>query len=217
MKYLSILLLLLLHATAHGQGRNRKLLEVASHGKYKPGWYTLADGTRHAGKLRLWQTLTQNSVQVDQGKANPINLLPEQLRHFTMGTDSFTIAREVAVAGRATTQPFGEADIYRVVLTGKLQVLEYAQLVPSSTQYGPTVLRSWVLRPTSEAELVIIPSEEKAFAKQVAPFFIDNPALTQRIRAGLVGHDDFKRIVYAYVFNKEVEQVTYELAATLFE
>ena len=56
MKYLGLGLLILLgHAQSHGQGRRPKLLEVATHGKYQPGWYTLLDGTRHAGRLRLWQ------------------------------------------------------------------------------------------------------------------------------------------------------------------
>ena len=56
MKYLGLGLLILLgHAQNHGQGRRLKLLEVAAHGKYQPGWYTLLDSTRHAGRLRLWQ------------------------------------------------------------------------------------------------------------------------------------------------------------------
>ena len=113
---------------------------MAAHGKYQPGWYTLLDGTRHAGRLRLWQTLTRNAVQVDQGKADPINLAPEALRHFTMGTDSFTVTREAAVAGQPTTMPFGGADVYRVVLKGKFQVLKHDRLVPGQYdgpgQYG---------------------------------------------------------------------------------
>ena len=147
MKYLGLGLLILLgHAQSHGQMRRPKLLEVAAHGKYQPGWYTLLDGTRHAGRLRLWQTLTRNAVQVDQGKADPINLAPEALRHFTMGTDSFTVTREAAVAGQPTTMAFGEADVYRVVLKGKFQVLEHDRLVPSQYdgpgQYGPRHYRT---------------------------------------------------------------------------
>ena len=78
MKYIGAILLVLLpgHAQSHGRGRHPKFLEVAVHGKYQPGWYTLLNGTRHAGKLRLWQTPTRNSVQVDQGKTDPINLAP---------------------------------------------------------------------------------------------------------------------------------------------
>ena len=147
MKYLGLGLLILLgHAQSHGQGRRAKFLEPAAHGKYQPGWYTLLDGTRHAGRLRLWQTLTRNAVQVDQGKADPINLAPEALRHFTMGTDSFTVTREAAVAGQPTTMPFGEADVYRVVLKGKFQVLEHDRLVPGQYdgpgQYGPRHYRT---------------------------------------------------------------------------
>ena len=242
MKFISLLLLLLLlgHAQSHGQGRHPKLLEAAAHGKYQSGSYTLLDGTRHTGKLRLWQTLTRNSVQVDQGKADPINLTPEELRHFTVGTDSFTVAREVAVAGQPTTMPFGEADVYRVVLKGKLEVLEHDRLVPGQGQYGGGHLgvgggfghelapgqgqyggvahyRTWVLRPTKEADLVMMPADEKEFAQHAATFFVDYPLLAQRIRAGLVGPADFKRIVYSYVFRKKIDQVTYEEAASLFQ
>ena len=236
MKYLGLGLLILLgHAQSHGQGRRAKFLEPAAHGKYQPGWYTLLDGTRHAGRLRLWQTLTRNAVQVDQGKADPINLAPEALRHFTMGTDSFTVAREIAVAGQPTTTPFGEADVYRVVLKGKFQVLEHDRLVSGqygpgqygagqyggpgqygAGQYGPAHYRTWVLRPTKEADLVMMPTNNQEFAQYAAAFFVDYPPLAQHIRAGLVGPADFKRIVYSYVFRKEIDQVTYEEAATLF-
>ena len=221
MKYLGLGLLILLgHAQSHGQGRRAKFLEPATHGKYQPGWYTLLDGTRHAGRLRLWQTLTRNAVQVDQGKADPINLAPEALRHFTMGTDSFTVEREVAVAGQPTTMPFGEADVYRVVITGKFQVLEHDRLVSGqygAGQYGgPAHYRTWVLRPTKEADLVMMPNDNQGFAQHAAAFFVDYPPLAQHIRAGLVGPADFKRIVYSYVFRKEIDQVTYEEAATLF-
>ena len=218
MKYIGIGFLILLgHTQSHGQGQRPKFLEVAAHGKYQPGWYTLLDGTRHAGKLRLWQTLTRNSVQVDQGKADPINLAAGQLRHFTMGTDSFTVAREVVEAGQASAMPFGEADVFRVVLRGKFQVLEHDQLVPGQGAYnGSDHYRTWVLRPTKEAELVRMPTDNDAFARHAAAFFVDYPPLAQRIRAGMVGPTDFKRIVYSYVFRKEIDQVTYEEAAALF-
>ncbi len=227
-----IVLLLLLHTAGYGQGRHPKLLETAAHGKYQPGWYTLQDGSRHAGKLRMWQTPTRNSLQVEQGKADPINLAPEQLRHFVMGRDSFIVARQVPLAGHPMTVPFGEADIYRVVMTGKFQVLQHDQLVadsqlladyrsgagPAPGQYGRAHHDlAWVLRPAGQADLVVLPSEEKAFAQEVPAFFIDNPDLAQRIHAGLVGHPDFKRIVYAYVFHKDVEQVSYEEAGTIFQ
>lgn len=212
------ILFLLVHLTGFGQGRHAKLLQVASHGKYQLGWYTLQDGTRHAAKLRIWQTLTSNLVQVDQGKADPINLSPTELRCFTMGSDSFIVAQHVAVAGMPTTQPFGETDIYRMVLAGKLQILEHDQLVAARGPYGPSQSHegAWVLRPSDSADLVIVPADDKAFAQHVAPFFAENPALAQRIRAGLLGIDDFERIVYAYVFKKEIEQVSYEEAGTLF-
>lgn len=218
-----IVLLLLLQTAGHGQGRHPKLLEVAAHGKYQPGWYTLQDGSRHAGKLRMWQTPNRNSLQVEQGKAAPINLAPEQLRHFVMGRDSFVVARQVPLAGHPMTVPFGETDIYRVVMTGKFHVLQHDQLVPGSGagpgpgQYGGLSHDfAWVLRPAGQADLVVLPSEDKAFAQEVPAFFIDNPDLAQRIHAGLVGHPDFKRIVYAYIFGKDVEQVTYEEADTIF-
>ena len=222
-----IALLLLLHMPGYGQGRHRNLLEVAVHGKYQPGWYTLPDGSRHAGKLRIWQTLSRNSLQVEQGKADPINLMPEQLQHFVMGRDSFIVARQVPLAGHPMTLPFGDTDIYRVVMTGKFQVLQHDQLVagglaPSGmagvAQVGaPYHDLAWVLRPAGRTDLVVLPAEEKAFAQEVPAFFIDDPALAQRIHAGLVGHSDFKRIVYAYIFHKEIEQVTYEDAGTIFQ
>ena len=213
-----IVLLLLLHTAGYGQGRHPKLLEVAAHGKFQPGWYTLQDGSRHAGKLRMWQTPSRNSLQVEQGKADPINLPPEQLQHFVMGRDSFIVARQVPLAGHPMTVPFGEADIYRVVMTGKFQVLQHDQFVPGYSMYdGPHHDLAWVLHPAGQANLVVLPSEEKEFAQEVPAFFIDNPDLAQRIHAGLVGHPDFKRIVYAYVFHKDVEQVSYEEAGTIFQ
>jgi hypothetical protein len=216
-----IVLLLLLQTAGYGQGRHPKLLEAAAHGKYQSGWYTLQDGSRHAGKLRMWQTSNRNALQVEQGKADPINLAPEQLRHFVMGRDSFVVARQVSLAGHPMTVPFGETDIYRVVMTGKFQVLQHDQLVlnygAGPGQYGGLSHDfAWVLRPAGQADLVVLPSEDKAFAQEAPAFFIDNPDLAQRIHAGLVGHPDFKRIVYAYIFRKAVEQVTYEEADTIF-
>jgi hypothetical protein len=73
-----------------------------------------------------------------------------------------------------------------------------------------------VLRPTKEADLVMMPTNNQEFAQHAAAFFVDYPPLAQHIRAGLVGPADFKRIVYSYVFRKEIDQVTYEEAATLF-
>ena len=212
------LLLLLAHVQSHGQGRHPKFLELAAHGKYQTGWYTLLDGTRHPGKLRLWQTPTRNLVQVDQGKASPINLLPEELHHFTIGVDSFTVARDVAEAGQPAAKPFGEADVYRVVLRGKLEVLEHDQWVPGQYPHtGPSHYRTWALRPTQDTNIVLLPTENTAFAQHTAAFFVDYPSLAQRIRAGLVGPADFKRIVYSYVFRKEIDLVTYEEAAKLFQ
>ncbi|ALW85790.1 hypothetical protein AUC43_12225 [Hymenobacter sedentarius] len=156
-------------------------------------------------------------VQVDQGKADPVNLAAEQMCHFTIGPDSFTVARQVALAGQPMNLPFGDVAFFRVMLRGKLQVLQYDQLVPGmSPQYGPSHYLAWVLRPTPEADLVVVPWEETDFARHMPAFFIDNPLLAQRIRAGLVGRNDFKRIVYSYVFRKEIEEVSYETAATIF-
>ena|GEM_PF-4773389 len=116
---------------------------------------------------------------MDKDKADPINLAPEALRHFIMGTDSFTVVREVAVAGQPTTMPFGEADVYRVVLKGKFQVLEHDRLVPGRYgpgQYGgPAHYRTWVLRPTKEADLVIMPTENQEFAQHAAAFLSTTP------------------------------------------
>ena len=232
-KLLLTILVLSLHTTAYCQGRHTKFLEVAIHGKYQSGFYTLLDGTRHAGKLRTWQNLTRNLVQVDQGKADPINLAPEELRSFTISSDSFIIARNVAILGMPNTMPFGEVDFYRVVLTGKLQIFEHDQLIAGGLNQiadgfnqtagglgglnqGPVNVQAWVLRPPGESNLVVVPNEEKAFAQNMAGLFVDSPLLCQRIRAGFLGIDDFKRIIYAYVFKKEIGEVSYEVAATIF-
>lgn len=215
-KLLLTILVLSLHITAYCQGRHTKFLEAAIHGKYQSGFYTLRDGTRHAGKLRTWQNLTRNLVQVDQGKADPINLAPEELRSFTISSDSFVVARNVAILGMPNTMPFGEVDFYRVVLTGKLQIFEHDQLIAGGLNQGPVNVKAWVLRPPGESDLVVVPNEEKAFAQNMAGLFVDSPLLCQRIRAGFLGIDDFKRIIYAHVFKKEIGDVSYEVAATIF-
>ena len=215
-KLLLTILVLSLHITAYCQGRHTKFLEAAIHGKYQSGFYTLRDGTRHVGKLRTWQNLTRNLVQVDQGKADPINLTPEELRSFTISSDSFVVARNVAIIGMPNTMPFGEVDFYRVVLTGKLQIFEHDQLIAGGLNQGPVNVKAWVLRPPGESDLVVVPNEEKAFAQNMAGLFVDSPLLCQRIRAGFLGIDDFKRIIYAYVFKKEIGDVSYEVAATIF-
>lgn len=215
-KLLLTILVLSLHITAYCQGRHIKLLEAAVHGKYQSGFYTLLDGTRHAGKLRTWQNLTRNLVQVDQSKVDPINLTPEELRSFTISSDSFVVARNVAILGTPNTMPFGEVDFYRVVLTGKLQIFEHDQLIAGGLNQGPVNVKAWVLRPPDEPDLVVVPNEEKAFAQNMASLFVDSPLLCQRIRAGFLGIDDFKRIIYAYVFKKEIGDVSYEVAATIF-
>ena len=215
-KLLLTILVLSLHITAYCQGRHTKFLEAAIHGKYQSGFYTLRDGTRHAGKLRTWQNLTRNLVQVDQGKADPINLAPEELRSFTISSDSFVVARNVAIIGMPNTMPFGEVDFYRVVLTGKFQIFEHDQLIAGGLNQGPVNVKAWVLRPPGESDLVVVPNEEKAFAQNMAGLFVDSPLLCQRIRAGFLGIDDFKRIIYAYVFKKEIGDVSYEVAATIF-
>ena len=215
-KLLLTILVLSLHITAYCQGRHTKFLEAAIHGKYQSGFYTLRDGTRHAGKLRTWQNLTRNLVQVDQGKADPINLAPEELRSFIISSDSFVVARNVAIIGMPNTMPFGEVDFYRVVLTGKFQIFEHDQLIAGGLNQGPVNVKAWVLRPPGESDLVVVPNEEKAFAQNMAGLFVDSPLLCQRIRAGFLGIDDFKRIIYAYVFKKEIGDVSYEVAATIF-
>ena len=215
-KLLLTILVLSLHITAYCQGRHIKFLEAAVHGKYQSGFYTLLDGTRHAGKLRTWQNLIRNLVQVDQSKVDPINLTPEELRSFTISSDSFVVARNVAILGMPNTMPFGEVDFYRVVLTGKFQIFEHDQLIAGGLNQGPVNVKAWVLRPPGEPDLVVVPNEEKAFAQNMAGLFVDSPLLCQRIRAGFLGIDDFKRIIYAYVFKKEIGDVSYEVAATIF-
>jgi hypothetical protein len=225
-KYIAAVALLALSAGAHAQGRNTKFLEAAVHGKYKSGFYTLGDGSRHAASLRIWQDLTHNVLQVDQGKAEPINLQADALRGFVMGRDSFVVARGVAVAGRPAELPFGKAAFFKVKLAGSLDVWEHDQLVPggvqpgampgTATATGPSHALAWVLRPAVEASPVAVPQNQGDFAQHMAALFVSNPVLCQRIRAGLDGPNDFKRIVYAYLLKKDITQVTYEEAAAIF-
>ncbi|GEM_PF-2445842 len=223
-----VLILLLLAGVGHAQSRHPKLFETAVHSKYKPGFYTLADGSRHAGTLRIWQDLTHSVVQADQGKAEPLNLQVAELRGCVIGPDSFMVARQVAEAGDAAARPCGEVALLRVILRGQLLVLEHDQLV-SGTQApamgvggnmyggsGPQHLRTWVLRPSPTASLVALPLGDQAFAQHVAGLFVAYPALCQRIRAGLEGPADFKRIIYAFMFRQDINQVSYEKAATIF-
>jgi hypothetical protein len=225
-KYVAVAALVALSGRAHAQGRNTKFLEVATHGKYKPGFYTLVDGSRHSASLRIWQDLTHNVLQSDQGKAEPINLEASALRGFVMGRDSFLVARRVAIAGRPTELPFGEAAFFKVKLAGSIDVWEHDQLVGGSVQpggmsgmltsTGPSHALAWVLRPAVEASPVAVPQNQAEFAKHMAALFVNNPVLCQRIRAGLDGPNDFKRIVYAYLLKKDITQVTYEEATTIF-
>jgi len=223
-----LLSLLLLAGVGHAQSRHSKLFETAVHGKYKPGFYTLADGSRHAGTLRIWQDLTHSVVQADQGKAEPLNLPIAELRGCVIGPDSFVVARGVGLAGDSTARPIGEVALLQVVLRGQLLVLEHDLLVGGAQapligaggiMYGgggPQHLLTWVLRLTPTASLVALPQGQQAFAQHVAGLFIAYPALCQRIRAGLEGPLDFKRIIYAFIFRQDINQVSYEKAATIF-
>lgn len=193
-------------------------MQIASPGKFKAGSYTLLDGSRHPGKLRVWQDLKHNIVQVEQGKEDPINLQTADLKGFTIGADSFAVVRQVAMAGAPDERPFGEADFFRVMLTGRIEVLQHDQLVQSYSGAQSTTnhINTWLLRPSPDAATVALPYERNAFAQHAAGLFVDNPLLCQRIRAGLVGPDDFKRIIYAYLLKKDIEQVSYEEAANIF-
>jgi hypothetical protein len=123
------------------------------------------------------------------------------------------------MVGMPAEKPFGEAEFFRVMLTGRIEVLQHDQLVQAPSYNGSYSTRhftTWLLRTAPDSAIVAIPYEEKAFAQHVAGLFVDNPLLCQRIRAGLVGQDDFKRIIYAYLFKQEIEQVSYEQAANIF-
>ena len=222
-----LLALGLLASLAHGQGRHKKFFEVAAIGKYQPGAYTLADGSRHAGTLRLWQDETRTVVQVNQGKAaDPLNLELAGLRGVHIGPDSFVVARQVALAGTPAARPLGDISLLKVVLRGKTQVFEHDQVVASKGRMeaggmmygggGPVHVHTWVARPSAQAELVAIPEGRTEFAQHVAGLFVDYPALCQRIRAGLEGPDDFKRIIYAYAFRQNISEVSFERAAAIF-
>lgn len=226
-KLLFLLALALLASPTYGQGRHKKFFEVATHGKYQPGAYTLADGSRHTGTLRIWQDVTRTVVQVEQGKAaEPLNLELAGLRGLRIGPDSFVVARQVPLAGEPAARPLGDISLLKVVLQGKTQVFEHDQLVATTnyiatggTMYGgrsSAHVHTWVVRPNPQAELVAIPEKRDEFAQHVAGLFVDYPALCQRIRAGLEGPDDFKRIIYAYAFRQNISEISFERAATIF-
>jgi hypothetical protein len=226
-----MLALELLVSLAHGQGRRKKFFEVATLGKYQPGAYTLADGSRHPGTLRLWQDTSRTVVQVDQGKAiDPLNLELAGLRGLRIGLDSFIVARQVPLAGTPAARPLGKIALLKVVLRGNTQVFEHEQLLATTSYFigaggkvygsgndgGYVHVHTWVVRPRPQAELVAIPEGREEFARHVAGLFVEYPALCQRIRAGLEGPDDFKRIIYAYAFRQNISDVSFERAATIF-
>lgn len=215
---------------AQAQERSIGLLEKASAGKFQPGYYTTSDGRRHAGSIRVWHDPQRNLLQVDQGKqATPLNLAPAELRSVVMGRDSLIVVRRFHHLDATEPLLSGQPDFCRVKMSGKIQVLEHERLVivnnaPTMGAGGmmsgggrQKILQvTWLLRTPTDTTLYVVPTSPAAFGRATAPLFVDYPALCQQMTAGYVGPDDFKRIIYSYIFKREIGQVSYEAAASIF-
>ncbi|UOQ67013.1 hypothetical protein [Hymenobacter volaticus] len=221
---LIVILLSLSASPAWTQGQHVGLTEQAVAGKYKPGHYTLADGTRHAGNIRVWMDREKNVLQVDKGKKQePANLFPTALHSFVIGRDSFAVVHHFRMLDETEKKPFESADFARVLMSGKIQMLEHKRFAGFDSNLGagqysrsPSFYTTNLLKPATDTMLVVVPYAEEKFARYMAPIFIDAAILCQQIRAKQVGPTDLKRILYAYLFKREVTQVTYEEANTIF-
>lgn len=199
-------------------------MEQAVVERYKSGHYTLADGTRHAGNIRIWMDRDKNVLQVEQGKKQePTNLIPSALRSFVIGRDSFAVVHHFRMLDETEKKPFESADFARVLISGKIRMLEHKRFAGFDSNLGAgqysrrtSFYTTNLLQPATDTMLVVVPDEEEKFARFIAPLFIDASILCQQIRAKQVGPTDLKRILYAYLFKREVTQVTYEEANTIF-
>lgn len=219
-RYLLLTIVLsLITASAWSQGRHVGLMEQAVVGRYKSGHYTLADGTRHSGNIRIWMDQEKNVLQVDQGKKQePTNLFPSALRSFVVGRDSFAVVQHFRMLDETEKKPFESADFARVLLSGKVQMLMHRRFAGSNfNQNGQNDFdETYLLQSATDSMLAVVPYNEEKFARHVAGLFVDAPQLCQQIRAKHLGPRDLNRIIYAYLFKREVEQVTYEEAANIF-
>lgn len=215
---------------AQAQDRSIGLLEKASAGKFRPGHYTTLDGQRHAGSIRIWHDEQRNLLQVDQGKqAAPLNLTPAALKSVVIGADSLIVVRRFRHLDAKETLLSAQPDFCRVKLSGNVQVLEHERLVITTSTpmrgaggmmygggSGKTLMTTWLLRTPADTSLYVVPGSSDAFGPATARLFVDYPALCQQLSAGYVGLDDFKRVIYSYIFKREIGQVSYEAASTIF-
>lgn len=228
--YLLFVLAILGTGRAQAQDRSIGLLEKASAGKFRPGHYTTLDGQRHAGSIRIWHDERRNLLQVDQGKqAAPLSLAPAALQSVVIGPDSLVVVRRFqhldAKEPLLSTQP----DFGRVMLSGTVQVLEHERLVLTNSAptrgagglmygggSGKTLMTTWLLRTPADTSWYVVPRSSDAFGPATARLFADYPALCQQLSAGFVGLEDFKRVIYSYIFKREIGQVSYEAASLIF-
>lgn len=212
------------------QSRTIGLLEKATAGKFLPGHYTTLDGQRHAGSIRIWHDEQRNLLQVDQGKkTTPLNIAPAELKSVVIGSDSIIVVRRFQHLDLKEPLLSEQPDFCRVRLSGKVQVLEHERLYigrgkpmqgANGMMYGggstKELIASWLLRMPTDTTLYVVPSSSAAFGPATARLFVDNPALCQQLTAGYVGYNDFNRIIYAYLFKREIGQVSYEEANNIF-
>lgn len=215
---------------AQAQDRSVGLLEKASAGKFRPGHYTTLDGRRHKGSIRVWRDVQRNLLQVDQGKqAPPLNLSPAELRSVVIDSDSLIVVRRFQHLDATEPLLSGQPDFCRVKMSGKVQVLEHERLVMTTNasmrgaggmMYGggssKALQTTWLLRMPADTSLYVVPTTASRFGPATARLFVDYPALCQQLSAGYVGPDDFKRIVYSYLFRRDIGQVSYEAASSIF-
>lgn len=211
------------------QKRSVGLLEKASAGKFRPGHYTMLDGTRQAGRIRIWHSEQRNLLQVDSGTEVPHNISPAELRSVVIGTDSLTVVRHFHHLDISEPVLSSVPDFCRVKMSGKVQVLEHERLIivnnapmggAGGMMYGggqnKVLVSTMLLRTPIDTGLYVLPTSAATFSRATARLFADHPPLCQQMTAGYVGYNDFKRIIYAYLFRREIGQVSYEQASTIF-
>ncbi|MGI4883899.1 MAG: hypothetical protein ACRYFR_02950 [Janthinobacterium lividum] len=199
--------------------------------RYRPGWYTLADGTRHVGLLHRYVSHTDSltKVELEPSKSEPPQVLgPSELRSVVIGTDSMVTIRLLELADTVKYKPV--TDLVHVVMVGKATLLMRHELLVSTNNgasgsggmYGmPTTVAGgkhyenmirWAYQKPGAPRCYLLPWGEDYFKRTVAPLFLDYPDLCQRIRGGEAAWSDVKRIFYAYNLRADIDQVSYAQA-----
>jgi len=214
---------LLVSASAPGDVPGRH----TAGGRYKPGHYPLADGTRRAGQLRSYVShtdfLTKIEVEPKEGQVSQV-LGPAELRSAVIGADSMVTIRLTELVD--STKKASLTDLAHLVMVGKATLLmrhEWSAGAPGMTTAGPYgtgmmtgggdgVATRWGYQKAGTARCYLLPWTDDDFKKHVAPLFLDYPHLCQRIRNGEASRNDIKRIFYAYNLKADIDQVSYEQA-----